>query len=342
MACLCPLAIQLLVQAAANTHLLCQIQFPQLWQTVSWQLIHNKYSRNIVSSYVRALAQRLYQNLTTRTTAYLAQDNPHLMVHLRHKSVKTLLVSFLHLSPSQVLARPSVFGLCNGSTTSLAQISSTFHSCSRLQNTSLDSGSGSSGSSQHSSHISLSSILLVFGCACVHSLIHGIGSALWSSIELILGYVLQLGSPLATGTMCLGNMSNVNGSKGALSNPESHMFGLPIVGNAGSLLPQYTRVHAHMLESNLGQSSASVLLLSSMVLATAAAVVIICVRLARGQIVLLEPRSSGYIYTVQLLYHLRENARGYNYSTYLFGLQGSQQGQQKELPSLLILSVHRL
>ncbi len=74
-----------------------------------------------------------------------------------------------------------------------------------------------------------------------------------------------------------------------------------------------------MLESNLGQSFVSVLLLSSVVLATAAAVMIVHARLARGQVVLLEPRSSGYIYTVQLFYHLRESARGYNYSTHLFG-----------------------
>jgi hypothetical protein len=29
---------------------------------------------------------------------------------------------------------------------------------------------------------------------------------------------------------------NINGSEGALSNPESHMFGLLVVGGAGSLL----------------------------------------------------------------------------------------------------------
>jgi hypothetical protein len=31
-------------------------------------------------------------------------------------------------------------------------------------------------------------------------------------------------------------MSDVDGSKGALSNPESHTFGLTVVGSAGSLL----------------------------------------------------------------------------------------------------------
>ena len=45
---------------------------------------------------------------------------------------------------------------------------------------------------------------------------------------------------------------------GALGNPESHTFGLPIVGGPGSLLPQCTGVRACMLESDPGWSSVSV------------------------------------------------------------------------------------
>ena len=67
----------------------------------------------------------------------------------------------------------------------------------------------------------------------MHSLIHGIGSALWSSIELVFRCISQPGSPPATGAVCLGDMSNVDGSEGILSNLESHIFSLPIVGSAG-------------------------------------------------------------------------------------------------------------
>lgn len=43
-------------------------------------------------------------------------------------------------------------------------------------------------------------------------------------------------SPPATGAVLLGDTSDVDGSDGALNNPESHTFGLPIVGGAGSKL----------------------------------------------------------------------------------------------------------
>jgi hypothetical protein len=56
---------------------------------------------------------------------------------------------------------------------------------------------------------------------------------LCSSIELVLGRISQPGSPPATDPVCLGDTSDVNGSEGALSNPESHMFGFPVTATAG-------------------------------------------------------------------------------------------------------------
>ena len=93
-------------------------------------------------------------------------------------------------------------------------------------------------------------------CARVHNLIQGTGSASLSSIELVLVHMPS--SPPATGTVCLGDTSDADRSEGALSNPESHTLGLPIVGGASSLLPQRTGVHACMLESDPGRSSVSV------------------------------------------------------------------------------------
>ncbi len=72
--------------------------------------------------------------------------------------------------------------------------------------------------------------------------------ALQSGIELVLGHVSQPGSPPATGAVRLGNASDVDGSEGALSNPENHTFGLPVVGGAGSLLPRRAGVRALALE----------------------------------------------------------------------------------------------
>src|SRR5216684_3744831 len=106
-------------------------------------------------------------------------------------------------------------------------ISGTFCSLSRSRNTSSGSGSGRSGSSRHSSHVSVSSVSLALSRARAHSLAHGIGGASRSSIELVLGHVSQPGSPPATGAVRLGDTSDLDGSEGALSNPESHTFGLP-------------------------------------------------------------------------------------------------------------------
>ncbi|KAF8492425.1 hypothetical protein F5888DRAFT_1806853 [Russula emetica] len=96
--------------------------------------------------------------------------------------------------------RASLLGSRNGSATSLARISGAFRSRS------------------------LSSASLALGRAHAHSLIQGIGGALRSSIELVLGRMSQPSSPPATGTVRLGDASDVNGSVGALSNPESHTF----------------------------------------------------------------------------------------------------------------------
>src|SRR5258708_36760999 len=168
------------------------------------------------------------------------------------------------LSPpsSQPSPRASVFGSRNGSATSLARISGAFRSRSRSQNTSSGSGSGSGGSSRHNSHVSVSSASLAFGRARAHSLIHGIGGASRSSIELVLGRVSRPGSLPATGAVRLGDTSDVDGSEGALSSPESPPFGLPVVGGAG--------VRARTLESDPGRSSASVSSSSSAAAATAA------------------------------------------------------------------------
>jgi hypothetical protein len=51
--------------------------------------------------------------------------------------------------------------------------------------------------------------------------------------ELVLGHMPS--SPPATGAVRLGDTSD-DGSEGALSNPEIHTFGLPVVAGAGSLL----------------------------------------------------------------------------------------------------------
>jgi hypothetical protein len=103
------------------------------------------------------------------------------------------------------------------------------------------------------------------------------------------------GSPPATGAVHLGNTSDVNGSEGALSNPESHTFGLPVVGGAGSLLPRRAAVHAHTLEGDPGWSSVSVSSSSSAAAATAAvaAAMTAHARSARGQAVSPEPRNSS-------------------------------------------------
>ncbi|KAF8482280.1 hypothetical protein F5888DRAFT_1847754 [Russula emetica] len=114
------------------------------------------------------------------------------------------------------------------------------------------------------------------GCAHAHCLIQGFGGTSWFSIELVLGHMPQPSSPLATGAVRLGVTSDVDGSEGALSNLESHTFGLSVAGGV-SLLPWRAGVRARMLENDLGQSSSS-----SAVAATVAvlAVMSVCSRSA--------------------------------------------------------------
>ncbi|KAF8497814.1 hypothetical protein F5888DRAFT_1906591 [Russula emetica] len=139
------------------------------------------------------------------------------------------------------------------------------------------------------------SALLALGCARAHSLIQNIGGASQSSIELVLGRMPQLNSPPVTGAVRLGDTSDIDGSEGALSNPESHLFGLPVVGGAGSLLQRRAGVRAHTLEGDPGRSSVSVSSSSSAAAATAvvAAAMSARARSVRGQAVSPEPRSSS-------------------------------------------------
>ena len=162
------------------------------------------------------------------------------------------------LSPpsSQPSPRASLLGSRNGSATSLARISGAFRPRSRSRNTSSGSGTGSGASSRHDSRVSVSSASLALGRARAHSLIHSIGGASRSSIELVLGRVGQSGP--ASGAVRLGDSSDADGSEGALSNPESHTFGLPpLVGGATSMLPRRTGARARTLDSDGGRSSVS-------------------------------------------------------------------------------------
>ncbi|KAI0257209.1 hypothetical protein BJV78DRAFT_1277776 [Lactifluus subvellereus] len=100
------------------------------------------------------------------------------------------------LSPpySQPSPRASLLGSRNGSTASLARIGGAFRSRLRSRHTSPGSGSASGGtdtgsgaSSRHNPHVSLSNV----SRARAQSLIHSIGGASRSSIELVLGTLLD-------------------------------------------------------------------------------------------------------------------------------------------------------
>ena len=241
------------------------------------------------------------------------------------------------LSPpsSQPSPRASLLGSRNGSATSLARISGAFRSRTRSRNTSSGSASGSGGSSRHNSHVSVSSASLALGRARAHSLIQGIGGASRSSIELVLGRMPQPSSPPATGAVRLGDASDVEGSEGALSNPESHTFGLPVVGGAGSLLPRRAGVRAHTLEGDPGRSSVSVSSSSSVAAAAAAVAAAMSARArsARGQVVSPEPRSSSSRgRSSNSLSSERERQGSRLQSVHSFGSQGSRQQQQQQQP----------
>ena len=162
-------------------------------------------------------------------------------------------VGLLSAPSSQPSPRASLFGSRNGSATSLARISGVFR-----PRTSSGSGSGSGASSRHDSRVSVSSASLALGRARAQSLIHGIGNASRSSIDLVLGRVGQPGP--TSGAVRLGDSSDADGSEDALSNPESHTFGLPpLVGGPGpsSMLPRRTGARARTLDSDGGRSSVS-------------------------------------------------------------------------------------
>ena len=115
----------------------------------------------------------------------------------------------------------------------------------------------------------------------------------WTYAKLVLGHMPR--SPPGNGTVLLGDTSDVDGSEGALRNPESHTFGLPVVGCAGNLLPRRVGLRARTLESDPGRSLVSVSSSSSAAAATAAfaAAMSACARSARGQVASPEPRNSS-------------------------------------------------
>ena len=103
MASPCPHGIQLL-QVAPNAPRQRQVLSP-LHQRVSRPRGQVKPSRG-VGSCVRALAQRSYMSLTTRTTAHPARDSLHLIVYSRRANARILLACFFHHLLSRVPGRP--------------------------------------------------------------------------------------------------------------------------------------------------------------------------------------------------------------------------------------------
>lgn len=170
-------------------------------------------------------------------------------------------VGLLSPSPpsSQSSPRVSLLGSRsrNGSAASLARISGAFRPRSRSRHTSSGSGtgSGSGASSRHNSHVSLSSVSIALGGhrARAHSLIQSIAGASHSSIELVLGRTPSS----QPGAVRLGDISDADASAsdgGALSNPENHTFGMPVVGGAGTALPRRAGMRARTLETTTARS----------------------------------------------------------------------------------------
>ena len=151
-------------------------------------------------------------------------------------------VGLLSPQSSQPSPRASLLGSRNGSTASLARISGAFRSRSRSRHTSSGSASGSGASSRHNSHVSLSNV----SRARAQSLIHGIGGASRSSIELVLGRT----TPAVRVEEAASDTSG-SPSEGGLSNSENYTFGRPGVGGAGSALPRRAGgARAHTIESS--------------------------------------------------------------------------------------------
>ena len=143
--------------------------------------------------------------------------------------------------------------------------------------------------------------------------------------------------------MRLGDTSDVEGSEGVLSNPESHTFGLPAVGGAGSLLPRRAGVRARTLESDPGQSSVSASSSSSSssavaVTAAVAAAMSARARSARGQAVSPEPRSSSSRARSSNSLSSETGHQGTRLqSAHSFGSQGSRPQQQQEGETVITL-----
>jgi hypothetical protein len=240
-------------------------------------------------------------------------------------------VGLLSAPSSQPSPRASLLGSRNGSATSLARLSGAFRPRSRSRNTSSGSGSGSA-SSRHNSHVSVSSASLALGRARTHSFIQGIGSASRSSIDLVLGRVTaaqQPGSPLAAGAVRLSDTSDVDGSEGALSNPESHTIGLPVVGGAGSLLPRRAGARARTLESD-ARRSVSVSSSSSAAAAAAAVAAAISARArsARGQEAVAQGSSSRVRSSTSLSFERERQGTTQLQTARSFGSQSQSQQQQ--------------
>jgi hypothetical protein len=247
------------------------------------------------------------------------------------------------LSPhsSQPSPRASLLGSRNGSATSLARISGAFRPRSRSRNTSSGSGTGSA-SSRHNSHVSVSSASLALGRARAHSLIHSIGGASRSSIELVLGRVGQPGSP-ATRAMRLGDSSDADGSEGALTNPESHTFGLPPIVGGPSMLPRRAGARARTLDSDASRSSVSSSSAAAVTSARARAAMV------REQLLTPDARGSSRTRSASSLSPERERERERERAQRLqtarsFASQDSQRQQQEQQeqppsPSVMTQSV---
>jgi hypothetical protein len=175
-------------------------------------------------------------------------------------------VGLLSPASSQSSPRVSLLGSSrsrNGSAASLARISGAFRPRSRSRHTSSGSGTGtgtgtgSGASSRHDSHVSLSSVSIALGGhrARAHSLIQSIAGASHSSVELVLGRTPSTSQHHQPTRIGVGDDSASDG--GALSNPENHTFGMPVVGGAGSSLPRRAGVRARTLETSSRRSPVS-------------------------------------------------------------------------------------
>ena len=186
-------------------------------------------------------------------------------------------VGLLSPASSQSSPRVSLLGSSsrsrNGSAASLARISVAFRPRSRSRHTSSGSGTGtgttgSGASSRHDSHVSLSSVSLALGGhrARAHSLIQSIAGASRSSVELVLGRTpssqqhqhqqQQQSVRLDDADVDVDPDASASDG-GALSNPENHTFGMPVVGGAGSALPRRAGMRARTLESTSRRSPVS-------------------------------------------------------------------------------------